>query len=152
MFVLFGILFLILVVWTTVLTFFFWTLSGHYNNLVKSTNKKTLQGILESILSDISTNKKDIARLNNLCDTIIRDGHQHIQKIGLIRFNPFKETGGDQSFVLSLLDKENNGVIISGLYSRAGTRWYAKKVKKGAGTEHNLSEEEKDSIKKATTV
>jgi len=152
MLIFFGIIFVAIFIWISILTFFFWSLSGHYNTLIKSTNKKTLQAIIETILTDIASSKKDIATLNNLCDTIIQDARQHIQKVGLIRYNPFKETGGDQSFVLSLLDKEDNGVIISGLYSRSGTRWYAKKVKKGTGTEHNLSDEEKESIKKATTV
>jgi len=69
-----------------------------------------------------------------------------------LRFNPFKETGGDQSFILALLDEDNNGVVLSGLYSRSGMRWYAKRIKKGLGTEHSLSEEEKEAIRQAVTT
>lgn len=149
MFVVVFLLIGFLVVWIGVLTYFFWSLSAHYNNLVKSTNKKTLQTAIDSILSEVELAKKDIATLNKTCDTIMQEGRLHIQKVGLLRFNPFKETGGDQSFILSLLDEDNNGVVLSGLYSRSGMRWYAKKIKKGIGAEHSLSDEEKEAIKQA---
>jgi len=69
-----------------------------------------------------------------------------IHKIGLLRFNPFREIGGDQSFSLALLDDENNGTIISSLYSREGVRIYAKAVQKGKTTKYPLTEEEKRAI------
>ena len=87
--------------------------------------------------------------LKKYCDTIEKEGKFHIQKVGLLRFNPFKDTGGDQSFILSLLDGKNTGVIISGLYSRSGTRWYAKKVVAGKAVEHELSEDEKRALREA---
>ena len=70
------------------------------------------------------------------------------QKLGLVRFNPFKEMGGDQSFSLALLDKENNGVIITSLNSRQGNRIFAKPLAKGASN-YQLSEEEKQAVEKA---
>ncbi len=108
-----------------------------------------MQQVLDSLLADIAFAKKDIANLSKTCDTIIEEGKFHIQKVGLLRFNPFKETGGDQSFILSLLDKQDNGIVLSGLYSRTGMRWYAKKIKEGKGLEHTLSEEEKEAIRQA---
>lgn len=77
---------------------------------------------------------------------IEKDGQLHIQKIGLLRFNPFKDTGGDQSFILSLINGQESGVVITALYSRSGTRWYAKRVASGKGIEHELSEDEKKSL------
>ena len=50
---------------------------------------------------------------------------------------------------MALLDGKSTGVVLSGLYSRGGTRWYAKKVKEGKGIEHELSDEEKRAIKEA---
>ena len=91
--------------------------------------------------------KKDIDFLKSYCDKIQRKGLFHIQKIGLVRFNPFKDTGGDQSFILSLVDGNDTGVIISGLFARTGTRWYAKRIVKGKSLEHDLSEEEKKALK-----
>lgn len=150
--VLFFVVAFILIVWMSLLTVFFWSLSSHYNNLVKSSNKKTLQSAFDTILAELSTSKKDIEMLKATCDTIIQDGRLHIQKIGLLRFNPFKDTGGDQSFILALVNGDDSGVVVSGLYSRSGTRWYAKKIVKGVGVEHELSEEERRAVKEAKSI
>ena len=104
---------------------------------------------MENLLKDMDLAKKDIDSLRLYCDKIQKDGSLHIQKIGLTRFNPFKDTGGDQSFILSLADGNDTGVIISGLYARSGTRWYAKRIVKGKSIEHELSEEEKKVLKEA---
>jgi len=127
-------------------------MSSHYNALIKGTNARTLQAVLEGILKDVDVAKKDIANLSKQCDTIEKEGKLHIQKIGLLRFNPFKDTGGDQSFILALVDSVNTGVVISGLYSRSGTRWYAKKVKNGKGVEHTLSDDEQKALSQATKL
>lgn len=147
--IIFTIIVSILFLWISFLTFYIVRLAGHYNGLVKDTNKRSLQTILEGLMKDMEMAKKDIDFLKNKCDTIISDGKLHIQKIGLLRFNPFKDTGGDQSFILALLDAENTGVVISGLYSRSGTRWYAKRVAQGKGVEHGLSDEEAKAVKEA---
>ncbi len=138
--------FIIIFIWFIVLTFLFLRLSSHYNKLLKSTSKHTLQALLEMVLHEYDETKKGIEILNKRCDKIEEDNKKHIQNLGLLRFNPFKDTGGDQSFILSLTDSEKNGVIISGLYSRNGTRWYAKKIKNGKGVDYQLSEEEKKSL------
>ena len=104
---------------------------------------------MENLLKDVSINRKDIDYLKSYCDKIQKEGLLHIQKIGLVRFNPFKDTGGDQSFILSLVDGNDTGVIISGLYARSGTRWYAKRIVKGKSIEHELSDEEKKALKEA---
>jgi len=108
-----------------------------------------MKAVLESLLKDSNTAKGDIDFLKSYCDKIEKEGKIHIQKVGLLRFNPFKDTGGDQSFILSLIDGNDSGVIISGLYSRSGTRWYAKRVQDGKGVEHELSDEEKAALKEA---
>ena len=109
----------------------------------------SLTSILDDLLKESKLVKKDVENLKNQCDKIEKDGILHIQKIGLLRFNPFKDTGGDQSFILTLVDAKDTGVVISGLYSRSGTRWYAKRVINGRGVEHELSDEEKKAVKEA---
>lgn len=141
--------FAVIFVWLLTLSFFFWRILQHYNRLTKGVSQKSLKTILETLLKDVDLNKKDIDYLKEYSAKIERDGQLHIQKVGLVRFNPFKDTGGDQSFILSLVDGNDNGVIISGLYSRSGTRWYAKTVSQGRGVDHELSEEEKKALKEA---
>lgn len=143
---------IVLSVWLVVITFFFWKLASHYNNLVKGANNQTLSSVLEKQMQDITLAKKDIAFLQEKCDRIEKEGRLHIQKIGLLRFNPFKDTGGDQSFILALVDGQDTGVVISGLYSRSGTRWYAKKVLQGNSVDHILSAEEKKALQEATHI
>lgn len=63
-------------------------------------------------------------------------------KINLTRYNPFDELGGDQSFVLCLLDNANSGVIITSLHNRDSTRVYAKAIKNGESENLALSKEE----------
>ena len=141
--------FAVIFVWLLTLSVFFWRILQHYNRLTKGVSQKSLKTILETLLKDVDLNKKDIDYLKEYSAKIERDGQLHIQKVGLVRFNPFKDTGGDQSFILSLVDGTDNGVIISGLYSRSGTRWYAKRVSQGKGVDHELSEEEKKALKEA---
>lgn len=140
------------ILWLFILTVLFWQMSSHYNKLTKNITNKSLKSVLEEMFKNIDLNKKDIAKLIIRCDRIEKDGLMHIQKIGLLRFNPFKETGGNQSFILSLTDANENGIVISGLYSRSGTRWYAKKVVEGKGIEHELSDEEKKTLKEAGKI
>lgn len=139
-------------IWTVFLTILFRRMLIHFNKLADDTGRVGLRGILEDVLKSQAQNKKDIEMLRTICDRIDKEGHFHIQKVGLLRFNPFKDTGGDQSFILSLLDKNDSGVIISGLYSRSGLRWYAKRVINGKGTEHELSDDEKKALKEAGSI
>ena len=71
-----------------------------------------------------------------------------VQKISIIRFNPFNESGGDQSFSLAVLDADNNGFIVTSLYGREVNRVYAKPIKDGTSS-YSLSKEEKEALAKA---
>jgi hypothetical protein len=143
--------FVIVFIWLGLITFFLQRMNRNYSVFTEGVHKKTLEEVLINIVKEQKLSKKDIAYLSERCDNIEKDGLMHIQKIGLIRFNPFKDTGGDQSFILSLINAENSGVVITALYSRSGTRWYAKRVNNGKGVEHELSDDEKRSLKIAKT-
>jgi len=71
-----------------------------------------------------------------------------LRKIGVVRFNPFQDSGGDQSFAIALLDDSGTGLIISSLHGRAETRIFAKQVTDGRST-HALSDEEQQAIRAA---
>ncbi len=70
------------------------------------------------------------------------------QKTGLVKYDAFREMSGALSFSLALLDKENNGVLISSMYSREGCYSYAKDIVNGE-SKINLSEEEEEALKQA---
>ena len=71
-----------------------------------------------------------------------------IQKTAVVRFNPFNELGGNQSFVIALLDAKNNGFVISSLFVKEGNRVYSKSIKAGK-SDHALSNEEVEAINQA---
>lgn len=71
-----------------------------------------------------------------------------IRRVHVHRFNPFRETGGDQSFVIALLDDEGSGLIVTGLHARAETRLYAKPIHSG-NSHYPLSDEEITAIRSA---
>ena len=81
-----------------------------------------------------------------------KDNVFNIQKVGLVRFNPFSETGGNQSFSLALLDGEDSGFVITSLHSREITRTYAKEVSKSKQEGYELSVEEKRAVKSAKKI
>jgi hypothetical protein len=68
-----------------------------------------------------------------------------LQKVGIVRFNPFQDSGGDQSFAIALLDQGGTGVVVSSLHGRAETRIFAKQVTNGR-SKHSLSDEEQQAI------
>ncbi|MSU25639.1 MAG: DUF4446 family protein [Candidatus Levybacteria bacterium] len=141
--------FSVIIFWLIFLSFLFFRMLTHYNNLVRGISSKTMKAVLDGLLQDLSVSQKDITILKQRCDTIEEDGLLHIQKVGLLRFNPFNDTGGDQSFILSLVNGKNSGIVISGLHSRSGTRWYAKRIAEGKGLEHELSDDENKALRDA---
>jgi Protein of unknown function (DUF4446) len=69
-----------------------------------------------------------------------------IQRVGLVRFNPFEDTGGNQSFAVALTDAAGTGVVVSSLHARTGTRVYAKAVNDGR-SDAALSDEEREALR-----
>lgn len=97
---------------------------------------------------DLKEVLKHLKRLEESHEKISRQFDNSLQKIGIVRFNPFEEIGGDQSFSIALLDAHNNGFIITSLYGREANRVYAKPVKNGSSV-YSLAKEEKEALNKA---
>lgn len=116
------------------------------------TQKENLMQALGKILDILEENKRDINTLSIKLRELNDQSINHIQKVGILRFNPFADTGGDQSFILAMLDGTNTGIVMTSLHSRGSTRWYAKKVREGKGVDFQLSEEEEKAINNAVAV
>lgn len=140
---------LFIVIWAGVLSFFVFKIYFGYSKISKNGKSDSVVGRLSEVLELEEKNKKTLDQLVTAYDKIYKEGATHIQKIGLVRFNPFKDTGGDQSFVLALVDAQDTGVIISSLHTRTGTRWYAKGVVRGKGVEYELSDDEVKALRGA---
>jgi len=139
----------LITVWLVTLTVLVVQMLSHYRNLTKNIAKKDLKSVLDELLKQSGEQTKTIKKITDQIKILEDDSLGYLQKMGFLRFNPFADTGGDQSFILSLLDDQDNGVLVSSLHSRGTTRIYAKQVKAGKGKGFALSEEEKKVISQA---
>ena len=144
------ILVVILIVWNGILSYLFYRIWTSLQKVSTGDKKETIIELLSKVLEHEKRLSQNLADTNKKVEDLIFDSQFYIQKIGLVRFNPFNDTGGDQSFILALIDAEESGVVISGLHTSNGTRWYAKKISNGHGVEHELSNDEVKAIKSAT--
>jgi len=113
-------------------------------NAILFSGKKasSLESILIENSKSIKEMDKEIQELFEISNKIHNLSFKGLHKFAVIRFNPFKDIGGNQSFVVALLDGKNSGIVISSLHTREGTRVYAKPVIKGKCEEYQLTEEE----------
>jgi len=103
---------------------------------------------LKEILSRFEDLKGEVKIISDELENLKKEGKFSIQKTGIVRYNPFSDVGGDQSFSIALLDGNNNGIVFTSLYTKEGNRVYGKPIK-DAKSEYSLSEEEKKAIEKA---
>ncbi len=106
---------------------------------------------LKEVLDYLKKLEENFEKKSKEIENLKKKGKFSIQKVGIIRFNPFSEVGGDQSFSLALLDANDDGIVITSLYTREGNRVYGKPIQKGA-SEYSLSAEEKEAINKAKGI
>lgn len=137
------------IIWLGILTFFLLKTIRHYKKLIKSAHNLDLEKVLETVFKQQNGNTSQIAQIHQHIVELEIAAKSHIQKYALVRFNPFEDTGGDQSFIAAFLDAKDNGLVISSLHSRTGTRVYAKEVVGGKPTAHLFSREEKEVVEKA---
>lgn len=116
-----------------------------YKKIMDETKEKSVEKMLCDVFNftnDTSLKNKELEyRLNK----IERNMKHCIQKIGVIRYNAFEGVGSNLSFVIALLDDNDNGVIINGIYARENTTTYAKSIERG-NSKHTLSAEEIQAI------
>ncbi len=137
----------ILAAWNIVLTVLFFSLRKK-TILFFSTDKGDIHELLESVVRDNKKFNKRSEKVEKGLDEIAEVMKKSFQKIGVVRYNPFHDTGGDMSFSLALLDLNNDGIVLTSIHGRGADRVYAKSIQNGK-SQHNLSAEEIASIKKA---
>jgi len=106
---------------------------------------------LGEALSQLKELKENLKKFSGELEKLKKENAFNVKKVGIIRFSPFKEVGGDQSFSIAILDGNNDGVVISSLYTREENRIYGKPIK-GCSSEYLLSDEEKQAIEKAKNI
>ena len=124
-------------------------LDARLTGITRGSEGRSLEGVLDEHLDKVVEMSRQLADVAER--TAILEGAQRktFQRVGLVRYNPFEETGGNQSFALALLDATGNGWVLSSLHARSGTRVYAKAIQ-GGRSDAGLSAEESAAINQAT--
>jgi hypothetical protein len=121
---------------------------SRYRELTRGTDGGSLQEVLDAHVREVRATTDSVRELDCLARDLERSGRRHMQRVGFLRFNPFRDAGGDQSFALALADGEGNGFVVSSLHSRDVTRVYGKPLVAWDSV-YALTEEEKQAIEKA---
>lgn len=117
--------------------------------LFPKSGERDIRKKFEEVLESVEGFKEDLAAVKNRLAEVEKVGQLHIQRVEMIRYNPYEDTGGDQSFSVTLLDHQGTGVVVTSLHARSGTRVFAKGVVLGKASKYRFSKEEEAVIKKA---
>ena len=118
------------------------------NGLTRGADGHSIEAVLDAHLDKVYAVAGELDELAARMAVLEGAQRRAFQRVGLVRYNPFEETGGNQSFALALLDGAGHGWVLSSLHARSGTRVYAKAIKSGRA-DAALSEEETAAIQQA---
>ena len=126
-------------------------LKNRYNKFMKKIgSSENIEEDLENYMYRVERVEKQNAEITTYCKNLDEELSKCIQKVGIVRYNAFKDTGSDLSFAVAMLDEKNNGIVFNGIYSREMSNIYAKPIKNGK-SEYTLSEEEVEAINRAVS-
>lgn len=123
-------------------------LQRQHLKLMTGVSGTDLEELLNQHLDDVRQALETVSALEIRTRTIERTLEHTLQWMGMLRFNPFRNTGGAQSFALAIIDGNGDGVVLSSLHTRENTRVYAKPLHHWT-SEHTLTDEEQQAISRA---
>lgn len=111
-------------------------------------NGKNVKEDLEKYMNRVSAAEEEIRKLSLYYKELDKKTEKCIQKVGIVRYNAYKDTGSDLSFAVCLLDENNDGIVFNGIYSRDMSNIYAKPIENGV-SKYKITPEEQEAINKA---
>ncbi len=123
-------------------------LDRRLRGVTRGAEGKSLEAILDAHLDKVYAVARDLDDLAARAAVLEATQRRALQRIGLVRYNPFEDTGGNQSFALAVVDAHGDGFVVSSLHARAGTRVYGKAIA-GGRAESALSAEEAEALRLA---
>ena len=137
-----------LVVWQATTNLRMNRMLRHYRMLSTGVDGQPLDQLLQQVLERSESASASLERLERELGALGESAKGHIQRVGVVRYNAFNDTGGDQSFAIAMLDSEGTGALFNGIFHRTECRVYAKPIRDWAST-YSLSEEEEAAITRA---
>lgn len=122
-----------------------------FGTFFTSTDKRSIMQAMNEYADLIQKHSDQISHLSTSSSQLKLIAERSHTRVGFVRFNPFSDTGGDQSFCLAVLDFEGTGWVLSSIHARTGNRVYAKQLVHGKSS-HTLSEEEATAVTKALKI
>ena len=119
-----------------------------YRKFMRGVNSKNLEDLIVKYLDNIDEVKNDTENMKELCNRMDERYKSCLQKTSILRYKAFEDVGSDLSFSIALLDYNNDGVILTGIYGRNESTTYAKPIDKGI-SRYDLSQEEEEVLKSA---
>ncbi len=136
-------------IWLGLISFLIWRQGKFLNSLFPKSEERDIRKKFEETIRTIEEFKLKLSNLDGKVASLQSQGLQHIQRVELLRFNPYDETGGNISFTVCFLDNRGTGIVITSLHARSGTRVFGKEIALGKSKKYELSKEEESVIKKA---
>src|SRR3989338_10810683 len=118
-------------VWLGILTYSIWQQRNFLQSLFPRHKEREIRKKFEELLEEVKNFKGDLKGIDLDLDNLKKEGLLHISRFKLLRYNPYEDTGGDQSFSIALLDERGSGIVLTSLHARSGTRVFAKPVIEG---------------------
>ncbi|MCI9063190.1 MAG: DUF4446 family protein [Clostridia bacterium] len=118
------------------------------NFMTKLGNGKNLGEDLNNYMNKVINLEKELGDTNVFCKHLDKKINNCIQKVGVVRYNAYKDTTGDLSFAIALLNDDNDGIVLNGIYSREMSNIYAKPIQNGK-SDYIMTQEEQDAVFKA---
>ena len=146
--ILYGLI-IFLLIWLGGLTYLWYRMRTIFDKVFKGVKDPELQALLKDLQVDLRKRETKAKEIEEKLEKINTDGFDHLQKTGLIRYNPFSDTGGNQSFALAILDEKGTGFVLTSLHNRESTRLFAKPVKEWKESGYEFSKEEIQAILEA---
>ncbi len=135
-------------IWLGILTFLVFRQADFLKSLFPKSGERDIRKKFSEVLKEVSDFKIYFDKLDAKLVDLENQGLGHIQRVELLRYNPYEDTGGDQSFTIALLNKKGSGIVMTSLHARSTTRVFAKLIVEGKSKYH-LSKEEEETVKKA---
>ncbi len=140
-----------LLIWLVLLSFIIWKVYRLIIKVIPSIEGDKRKNLIEKF-DEVTQALAEVLKREQLLNKNIKEftleGLEHIQRVGILRYNPYGDTGGDQSFSLALLSGKGNGVLLTSLHTRSGTRVYAKEIVNGK-SKLQLAKEEQEVLSQA---
>jgi len=126
-------------------------MNRRYSTMMKGMEGANIEQLLLAHIEEVRQTVRKVDSLSNDCQRLERISKECVQKVGIIRFNAFENMGSDLSFAIALLNDQNNGVVLSSIYSRSECHTYAKPIISGSSS-YFLTDEEKKALAQAIKI